>query len=119
MRTNDKELVLEAEGLKKSFGGNAVLKGVDLELHRGEVVLLQGANGSGKTTLLNILTGNLKPDGGTMHRYEALGRTWQDVRLFATQTLADNIAMATPKQFGENPLRAVFAAWKARRDLAG
>ena len=91
MQTSDTDLVLEAEGLKKSFGGNAVLKGVDLVLHRGEVVLLQGANGSGKTTLLNILTGNLKPDGGTMRRHETLGRTWQDVRLFSSQTLSDNI----------------------------
>ena len=116
MGTDGKDIVLEAEGLKKSFGGNAVLRGVDLKLHRGEIVLLQGANGSGKTTLLNILTGNLKPDGGTMHRHETLGRTWQDVRLFATQTLADNIAMAAPKQFGENPLKAVFAPWKSRAE---
>ena len=113
---NDNNLVLEAKGLTKSFGGNAVLKGIDFKLYRGEVVLLQGANGSGKTTLLNILTGNMKPDSGTMHRHEVLGRTWQDVRLFATQTLADNIAMAEPKQFGENPLKAVFAAWKARAE---
>lgn len=116
MQTNDREVVLEAKGLAKSFGGNAVLKGVDLVLHRGEVVLLQGANGSGKTTLLNILTGNLKPDGGTMRRHETLGRTWQDVRLFSSQTLSDNIAMATPKQTGENPLKALFLAWKARRE---
>ena len=113
---NDNTPVLEVEGLTKSFGGNAVLKGIDFNLFRGEVVLLQGANGSGKTTLLNILTGNLKPDSGTMHRHEVLGRTWQDVRLFATQTLSDNIAMAKPKQFGENPLKAVFAAWKARSE---
>lgn len=112
MRTNDREVVLEAKGLTKSFGGNAVLTGVDFKLHRGEVVLLQGANGSGKTTLLNILTGNLKPDGGTMRQHETLGRTWQDVRLFASQTLADNIAMATPRQPGENPLNALFLAWK-------
>ncbi len=116
MRTNDREVVLEAKGLTKSFGGNAVLTGVDFKLHRGEVVLLQGANGSGKTTLLNILTGNLKPDGGTMRCHETLGRTWQDVRLFASQTLADNIAMATPRQPGENPLKALFLAWKTRRE---
>ena len=72
MQTNDRELVLETEGLTKSFGGNAVLTGVDLKLHRGEVVLLQGANGSGKTTLLNILTGNLAPDGGVMRKNEKL-----------------------------------------------
>lgn len=115
-QTNDKDLVLEAKGLTKSFGGNAVLKGVDLALRRGEVVLLQGANGSGKTTLLNILTNNLKPDGGTIKRHESLGRTWQDVRLFSSQTLSDNIAMATPRQSGENPIKAVFTAWKTRQE---
>ncbi len=115
-RTNNREVVLEAEGLTKSFGGNTVLKGVDFKLHQGEVVLLQGANGSGKTTLLNILTGNLKPDGGTIRKSATLGRTWQDVRLFPTQTLADNVAMATPRQSGENPLKALFLAWKTRRE---
>jgi ABC-type branched-subunit amino acid transport system ATPase component len=116
MQENDREVVLEAEGLTKSFGGNDVLRGVDFKLHRGEVVLLQGANGSGKTTLLNILTGNLKPDDGTIRKASLLGRTWQDVRLFASQTLADNIAMATPSQPGENPLKALFAAWMTRRE---
>ena len=47
MQMNDREVVLEAEGLAKSFGGNAVLTDVNFKLHRGEVVLLQGANGSG------------------------------------------------------------------------
>ncbi len=41
-----------------------------------------------------------------------IGRTWQDIRLFNTQTLADNIAVATPGQLGENPLWALF-----RRDV--
>ena len=116
VQKNDNDIVLEAEGLTKSFGGNAVLKGVDFKLYRGEVVLLQGANGSGKTTLLNILTGNLKPDGGTIRKSATLGRTWQDIRLFPTQSLADNVAMATPEQPGENPLKALFLAWKTQRE---
>jgi ABC-type branched-subunit amino acid transport system ATPase component len=37
-----------------------------------------------------------------------LGRTWQDIRLFDTQSLADNIAVASPLQLGENPLWAVL-----------
>jgi branched-chain amino acid transport system ATP-binding protein len=47
---------------------------------------------------------------------EALGRTWQDVRLFETQTLRDNIVVATPLQRGENPLRALVAGRSIRRD---
>lgn len=108
------DIVLETKGLAKAFGGNAVLKGVDITLRRGEVVLLQGANGSGKTTLLNILTGNLKPDAGTMRHTATLGRTWQDVRLFSSQTLEENLFMAAPRQSGENPFKAIFCPWRVR-----
>src|SRR4030095_5485860 len=55
-------ILLAARGLRKAFGGQVILAGVDLELHQGDVVLLRGENGSGKTTLLNILSGNLEPD---------------------------------------------------------
>jgi ABC-type branched-subunit amino acid transport system ATPase component len=58
--------LLAARGLRKTFGGQVVLDGVDLHLREGEVVLLRGENGSGKTTLLNILTGSLEPDAGTI-----------------------------------------------------
>jgi branched-chain amino acid transport system ATP-binding protein len=60
-------VLLRTERVRKAFGGQVVLNGIDLELHRGEVVLLRGENGSGKTTLLNILTGFLSPDSGIVH----------------------------------------------------
>ena len=63
-------MVMMARGLRKAFGGQAVLEGVDFELHQGQIVLLRGDNGSGKTTLINILTGNMEPDHGTI-RYIA------------------------------------------------
>jgi branched-chain amino acid transport system ATP-binding protein len=140
--TNGKVL-LRAKGLKKNYGGQVVLDGIDLELHQGEVVLLLGENGSGKTTLLNLLTGNQEPDSGEItyladdsprsYRFprrwwqelnpfdhftpefvahEGVSRTWQDVRLFGAQTLRDNIAIATPRHLGENPLNALFAPKK-------
>lgn len=58
------DAVLEVCGLRKRFGGVEVLRGVDLTLRRGEVVLLRGPNGAGKTTLINILTGHLEADAG-------------------------------------------------------
>ena len=58
------EIVLEASALRKSFGGQHVLDGVDLRLRRGEVVLLRGPNGSGKTTLLRVLAGLDRPQAG-------------------------------------------------------
>ena len=130
--------VLEARNIVKSFGGNTVLKGVDLQLSEGEIVLLQGANGSGKTTLINILTGNLEPEEGIIvvrNEYErqfrfprpwyrsflpftyfsperiawsGMGRVWQDIRIFSTQSLCQNVAVATPDQPGESPCKVLF-----------
>ncbi|WP_152397846.1 ABC transporter ATP-binding protein [Paenibacillus cellulositrophicus] len=59
------EKLIEVEGLRKSFKDTEVLKGVDLEVGRGEIFALLGSNGAGKTTMVRILTTLLKPDGGT------------------------------------------------------
>lgn len=59
------EKAIEAKGLRKSFKGTEVLKGVNFEVKRGEIFALLGSNGAGKTTIVKILTTLLKPDGGT------------------------------------------------------
>lgn len=59
------ELAIEVKGLRKSFKDTEVLKGVDLEVNRGEIFALLGSNGAGKTTIVRILTTLLKQDGGT------------------------------------------------------
>ncbi|KJQ54118.1 amino acid ABC transporter ATP-binding protein [Microbacterium sp. SA39] len=60
------EPLLTARGIRKSFGHNEVLRGIDLTLHRGEVVVLIGPSGSGKTTVLRALNGLETPDAGTI-----------------------------------------------------
>ncbi|MFI5086048.1 MAG: amino acid ABC transporter ATP-binding protein [Actinomycetales bacterium] len=56
--------VLSVRGLTKAFGDNVVLRGIDLEVPRGQVVALIGPSGSGKTTVLRSLNGLETPDGG-------------------------------------------------------
>lgn len=140
-----KNVIIEAKDIVKSFGGNRVLDGVSFRLEEGEIVLLQGANGSGKTTLINILTGNLEPDSGEIcicHRKKnmlrfprpwylrmmpvsnfspesiarmGIGRVWQDVRVFASQTSLDNVAAAAPNQLGESVIPAVSVPFLTKK----
>ena len=68
------EVVLSARGATKSFGQTQVLKGVDLDVHRGEVVAVIGPSGSGKTTLIRTLNAMETVDGGdVLYRGEPVG----------------------------------------------
>ena len=58
------EVVLAVKGLKVAYGGIQAVKGIDLEVRRGELVALIGANGAGKTTTLKAITGTLAPSAG-------------------------------------------------------
>lgn len=58
--------LLSATGVTRAFGATQALAGADLSVSAGEIVALMGANGAGKSTLVNILSGNLKPDGGVV-----------------------------------------------------
>lgn len=51
----EREVMIRAEGLRKRYGALEVLRGVSLEVARGEVVSIVGASGAGKTTLLQII----------------------------------------------------------------
>jgi len=98
------EPVISIEGVKKSFEGNQVLKGIDLEVHKGEILALMGSSGGGKTTLLKCVSGLLRPDSGRVtvsgvdvrkdpeearHR---MGMVFQNAALFDYLNVYDNVA---------------------------
>lgn len=104
---NEKPLI-EVHGLKKAFGDNQVLKGVELVVPAGKTFVLLGGSGSGKTVLMKHLEGLLKPDEGTVvidghdlakatpeeleHVRRDLGIQFQAGALFDSMTVADNVA---------------------------
>ncbi|WP_028924633.1 sugar ABC transporter ATP-binding protein [Pseudonocardia acaciae] len=105
----DQPVVLRAEGVSKTFGGVHALRGVGLEVRRGEVHCLVGENGSGKSTLIKIVSGVERADAGAIEvdstaadrltpaAAVALGVQviYQDLSLLANLTVAENIALAT------------------------
>lgn len=121
--------MLTARGLTKRFGGIVVAHDINLDLNPGEVVALIGPNGAGKTTLFNMLTGFVRPDGGSIvfegediaslpsHRRARLGlaRTWQRPRLFESLTLIDNLMIANRDYPGERLFDLVFAPGRVRQ----
>ncbi|MGW5578068.1 ABC transporter ATP-binding protein [Micromonospora chokoriensis] len=60
----DDELAISVRGLRKTYGDNVAVAGVDLDVHRGEVFALLGPNGAGKTTTVEILEGYRRRDAG-------------------------------------------------------
>lgn len=62
------DTALRLSGVAKFYGSKLVFKGLDLELERGEVLLVVGPNGSGKSTLLKVMCGLCRPSAGTVQQ---------------------------------------------------
>ena len=90
--------VLTARDVRKSFKlpGMApveVLKGVSLEIEKGEKVAVLGRSGAGKSTLLNILGGLMKPDSGSVSRPRRIGFVFQSYHLMPELTVLENVLL--------------------------
>jgi ATP-binding cassette ChvD family protein len=81
------DIVVEARGLKKGYGDNVLIDGLDFTLPRGGIVGVIGPNGAGKTTLFRMITGQEKPDGGTLRIGETVTVGYVDQ---SRDALADN-----------------------------
>jgi polar amino acid transport system ATP-binding protein len=139
-------VVVSIRGLGKSFGANRVLTGIDLDVHRGEVVAIIGPSGSGKTTLLRCVNaletyeeGSLRLDGKEVAYVEdATGRrrrrkegelsairtetgmVFQMFYLFPHLTAAENVMLGLRKVRGKSKpqARAIAEQWLFRVGLA-
>lgn len=84
--------LLKARGIRKSFGGEEVLKGVDITVEKGEVLSVIGPSGGGKSTLLRCLTGLETPDGGEIEMDGRAGLVFQNFNLFPHWSALKNIS---------------------------
>ncbi len=72
------DIVVEARGLKKGYGDNLLIDGLDFTLPKGGIVGVIGPNGAGKTTLFRMITGAEKPDAGTLRLGETVAVGYVD-----------------------------------------
>jgi polar amino acid transport system ATP-binding protein len=139
------EPLVRISALKKSFGANRVLDGVDMEVRKGEAVVIIGASGSGKTTLLRCINlleqydeGSIKVDGveigyrddnGARRRRGErelatiradLGMVFQLFNLFPHLTAIENVMLGLRKvrRMAKDEARAVAGQWLDRVGLA-
>lgn len=126
---------LSARNITKRFGGLVATDDISLTVKPGDILGLIGPNGSGKTTLLNLISGVLKPDAGSVTRgrrdlldlpahkiVEAgIARTYQNIRLFPTLSVWQNVLVAALSTQGGADADARTAGaldWLGLRDVA-
>ena len=100
--------MLQVESLQKSFDGFMAVLDANLLVEKGDIVAVIGPNGAGKTTLFNLITGQLKPNGGRVRFkgkdisgmppyricHMGLSRSFQIVNIFHRMTVFDNVQIA-------------------------
>lgn len=122
--------MLKITGLKKTFGGNEVLKGIDLEVNQGEIVVIVGPSGGGKTTLVRAINGleiceagkividkNIFCENGRYASKEVLkeirkdvGLVFQGFNLFPHKSVLDNLIEAPIRVLKEDKELAIKKA---------
>lgn len=102
------EIILEAQNLRKEFGGLVAVDDVSVQIRRGSRHSIIGPNGAGKTTFFNLLTGKYKPTRGTVlfngrditrlpvhqRAHIGIGRSFQITNVFPMLTVLENVRLA-------------------------
>ena len=117
MSENEEEVIIDAKGVKVNFGDFWALKGIDIEIRRGEIIVILGPSGSGKSTFIRTLNrlqphsgGTIQIDGITIDddttvsdlKYvrSEIGFVFQQFNLFPHLTIMENITLAPMKVKG-------------------
>jgi branched-chain amino acid transport system ATP-binding protein len=114
--------LLEVEHVTRRFGGVVAVDDVSVAVDGGQIAGLIGPNGAGKTTLFNLITRLYRPDGGEIrfdsksllktppHRVirRGIARTFQNVELFSTMTVRENVLVGAHKRHGERSVKEVL-----------
>lgn len=120
--------MIEIKNIKKSFGKNQVLKGINLNIEKSKTTIVIGASGCGKSVLLKLIIGLLKPDAGSIlvdnvditklsgkELYEIrvkFGFLFQGAALFDSMTVAENVGLGlseNPKPLPQNEIDKVVS----------
>src|SRR5215204_746401 len=112
------DLLLEATGIEKRYGAVTALRDASIAVRPGEVHALMGANGAGKSTLVKILTGAVRPDGGTisirgrerMAHSPAEARRGGIVSVYQEPALIPDLDIRSNLRLTETPLHS-FRHW--------
>jgi phospholipid/cholesterol/gamma-HCH transport system ATP-binding protein len=131
----DASPVIQIRGLEKSFGTNRVLRGVDLDVRKGENVAVLGRSGTGKSVLIKIIVGLLKPDKGSVIvlgenvadlNYKTLeklrlriGFSFQNSALYDSMTVGENLEFPLLRSGGKVNHKSIATAVEEVLDAVG
>lgn len=125
---------IEVRDVKKAYNGRVILDGINLDVARGETLVIMGGSGSGKSTLLRLMIGNEQPNGGQilvdgrdmaamsdaqLNDYRrSIGVLFQSGALYNSMTVADNVALPL-REHSDLPEHTIEIMVKIKLELVG